>query len=109
MATERARRRLAIAWLGATVALLAAPAGAAAQAPAPAPTPAAGATPAPGSEPWWIPVAFQGHSVTAVRADSGQITVAVAGAGQQRSSDGGRTWQPSADPQGLQPVAQLNS
>jgi hypothetical protein len=78
--------------------IAAAPVTATAQAPVPARTPAASATPLPTAEPWWIPLAFQGHAVTDVRADSGQITVAVDGLGTQQSSDGGRTWQPTTAP-----------
>ena len=62
-------------------------------------------TPPPG-EPWWAPVAFQGHAVTAVRADSGQITMAVDGAGVQQSSDGGRTWQPVPSQHTVPPAQQ---
>jgi hypothetical protein len=106
MASERAVRRLALAGLcGSIAALLTAPLNAAAQAPVPTRTPIATTTPPPGSEPWWVPVAFQGHAVTAVGVESGQITVAVDGAGQQQSSDGGKTWQPSTASQGTQPAA----
>lgn len=88
MATDR---RVGIALLAAVLALLAAPLGAAAQ--APAATPSASATPVPGGEPWWLPLGFRGHAVSDVRVDSGQITVNVAGIGQEQSSDGGRSWQ----------------
>ncbi|HXA28347.1 MAG TPA: hypothetical protein VN193_06325 [Candidatus Angelobacter sp.] len=106
MATERTARRLAATGLAVIAALLASPSVVArAQASTPTSTPTATASPQPVAEPWWVPVAFQGHAVTAVRADSGQITAAVDGVGQQRSSDGGHTWQASADPQGTQPAA----
>jgi hypothetical protein len=90
MATERRSplRRAAFAALLALGALLCAALPAAAQTQVPAPSP----TPLPPAEPWWIPVAFQGHAVHDVRADSGQITVSVDGLGVQQSNDGGRTW-----------------
>jgi hypothetical protein len=82
-----------------------APLSAAAQVPSPSPTrnPTSSATPAPGAEPWWVPMAFSGHSVTDVRVESGQITVQVDGLGQQQSDDGGRTWQPHVGPSGVAP------
>jgi hypothetical protein len=106
MASERAVRRLALAGLAGTfTALLVLPATVAAQAPLPTRTPVATTTPRPGAEPWWVPVAFRGHAVTAVGVGSGQITVAVDGVGQQQSSDGGKTWQPGAAPQATQSAA----
>jgi len=101
-------RRVLTAVTAAVLAMLLAPALAAAQtpqAPAPQGTPHPSATPAPGTEPWWLPVAFQGQTVSDVRVDSGQITVNVAGLGLQQSVDGGRTWQPHVEPGGLQPPA----
>jgi hypothetical protein len=103
MATEHgALRRIACASAAAVAALLLGPLHAAAQpSPAPARTPAVTATPLPGTEPWWLPLAFRGHAVTDVRAESGQITVNVTGMGLRESSDGGRTWHAHVEPQGF--------
>ncbi len=106
MATERARRRLALAGLAAAAAaLLGPPLGAAAQAPGPTRTPQAQATQPPASEPWWVPVGFRGNQVGSVRVDGGVLAVDVGGAGQQQSRDGGTTWQGIFERHGLAALA----
>ena len=97
MATEHSRRRIAAAALLAFASLLLAPAAVSAQTATPAPTP----RPVPPSEPWWMPVAFTGRPVIAVRASGDTIAVDVTGVGQQRSTDGGRTWQRYFERHGL--------
>ena len=84
MASERTARRAALAGLAAAAALLVAPLTARAQA-----------------EPWWVPVAFGGHTVSAVRVESGELAVEVDGEGQMQSGDAGATWQPIFERHGL--------
>jgi hypothetical protein len=51
------------------------------------------ATPVAADQPWWTRVAFAGRQVGTVRVDAqGAIAVDLGSAGQQASSDGGRTW-----------------
>jgi photosystem II stability/assembly factor-like uncharacterized protein len=84
MASERTARRAAWAGLAAAATLLLAPLAVQAQ-----------------SQPWWAPVAFAGHTVSAVRVESGQLAVDVAGLRQMQSGDAGTTWQPIFERHGL--------
>lgn len=91
MATERTRRRTrrcatGVAGLAAATCLLLAPLTVRAQAAA---------------EPWWVPLAFAGQTVSSVRVENGQIAVDVSGGPQKQSSDGGRTWQPTFERHGI--------
>lgn len=86
------RRAVAAAAVAVFAALCAAPLQVAADAPTPRPVPP--------SEPWWVPVAWGGHDVTAVRANGDIIDVALGGS-QYESRDGGRTWQRHYERHGL--------
>ena len=84
MASERTARRAAVAALVAAAAFALAPLAAQAQ-----------------GEPWWVPVGFRGHTVTAVRVQSGRLAVAIDGEGQMESGDAGATWQGIFERHGL--------